>query len=64
MNSNAYQSVTRSPLHIVDLKNPAFDSLAAAYDIPYYRIGQKDDLAPALSAALQLKVPALIEVES
>ena len=48
----------------VDLKNPAFDSLAAAYDIPYYRIGEKDDLTPALRAALQLESPALIEVES
>jgi len=48
----------------VDLKNPAFDSLAAAYGIPYYHIGAKDDLTPALIEALTLKAPALIEVES
>ena len=48
----------------VDLKNPSFDSLAAAYEIPYYHIGEKDDLTPALTEALTLKCPALIEIES
>ena len=48
----------------VDLKNPAFDSLAAAYDIPYYHIGEKDDLRPALTKAFTLNCPALIEIES
>jgi len=47
-----------------DLKNPAFDALAAAYGIPYDHIGKKDDLAPALAAALKGKSPVLIEVQS
>ena len=47
----------------VDLKNPDFDLLAAAYGIPYYHIGVKDDLSPALTEALTLNGPALIEVE-
>lgn len=48
----------------VDLKNPAFDSIAAAYGIPYYHIGDKDDLTQALIEALTLKCPALIEIVS
>jgi len=47
----------------VDLKNPAFDSLAAAYGIPYYHIGIKDDLTPVLTEALTLNGPVLIEIE-
>lgn len=48
----------------VDLKNPEFESLAAAYGMPFYRILKKGDLQNALSVALTLQGPSLIEIDS
>jgi 5-guanidino-2-oxopentanoate decarboxylase len=46
----------------VDYKNPEFKSLAAAYGIPHYLISKKGDLQSALTKALDLSTPSLIEV--
>jgi thiamine pyrophosphate-dependent acetolactate synthase large subunit-like protein len=48
----------------VDLKNSEFESLAAAYGMPFYRILKKGDLQNALSDALTLQGPSLIEIDS
>lgn len=48
----------------VDLKNPEFESLAAAYGMPFYRILKKGDLQNALSDALTLQGPSLIEIDT
>ena len=48
----------------VDLENPEFESLAAAYGMPFYRILKNGDLQNALSVALTLQGPSLIEIDS
>ena len=48
----------------VDLKNPEFELLAAAYDIPFYRISKNGDLRDALSASFTLQGPSLIEINA
>jgi len=48
----------------VDLKNPDFESLATAYGMPFYRILKNGDLQNALSIALTLQGPSLIEIDS
>ena len=48
----------------VDLKNPEFEFLAAAYDMPFYRISKTGDLQDALSASLTLQGPSLIEINT
>ena len=46
----------------VFFKNPEFESLAAAYKIPYYRVQKKGDLQKALTDSLKLSGPSLIEI--
>ena len=48
----------------VDLKNPEFESLAAAYGMPFHRISKSNDLRDALSASLAFHGPSLIEIDT
>lgn len=45
-----------------ELSNPDFETLAAAFGIPFRRADSPDGLASALAATAQLEGPALIEV--
>jgi acetolactate synthase-1/2/3 large subunit len=45
----------------VDLRNPAFDRLAAAFDVPFGRAETPDALGRLLSRAVQDRAPILIE---
>ncbi len=44
-----------------DLKNPAFDRLAAAFDVPYARADSAETLQRVLQGALKERSPILIE---
>jgi len=48
----------------VDMKNPNFESLAAAYGMPFHRISKSNDLRDALSASLAFHGPSLIEIDT
>jgi 5-guanidino-2-oxopentanoate decarboxylase len=48
----------------VDLQNPLFESLAAAYCIPYFRISKSGDLGDALRASIKFQGPSLIEIDA
>jgi len=45
----------------VDLRNPAFDRLAAAFDVPYGRAESPDELERILGRAVRDRAPILIE---
>jgi acetolactate synthase-1/2/3 large subunit len=45
----------------VDLRNPAYDRLAAAFDVPYARAESADALARVLSRAVADRTAILIE---
>jgi acetolactate synthase I/II/III large subunit len=45
----------------VDLRNPAFDRLAAAFDVPFGRASSPDALEHMLGRAVRDRVPILIE---
>jgi acetolactate synthase-1/2/3 large subunit len=45
----------------VDLRNPAFDRLAAAFDVPFGRASSPDALAHLLGRAVRDRAPILIE---
>jgi acetolactate synthase-1/2/3 large subunit len=48
----------------VDLKNPEFETLAAAYGMSFYRISKNGDLHDALSVALTLPGPSILEIDA
>ena len=60
-NVRRFQEEQFGATHEVDLCNPAFDKLAAAFDVPFARAKSPDALRYVLSRATQDRTPILIE---
>jgi acetolactate synthase-1/2/3 large subunit len=60
-NVRRFQEDQFGATYAVDLRNPAFDRLAAAFDVPFARAESADALARVLGRAVADRVPILIE---
>jgi acetolactate synthase I/II/III large subunit len=60
-NVQRFQEEQFGATYEVDLRNPAFDRLAAAFDVPFGRAESPDALQRMLGRALQDRAPILIE---
>jgi acetolactate synthase-1/2/3 large subunit len=49
--------------HYADLHMPEFADLSRTMGLPYYRVAEAGEMAPALEAALAVDGPALVEVD-
>ena len=49
--------------HYADLHMPEFSDLSRTMGLPHYRVAAAGEMAPALTAALAVDGPALVEVD-